>query len=184
MRHKVKSTTLGLHIGHRKAVIRNLAKQLLTHGRIKTTTRKAKYLREVVEPLITRAKSGTMHDMRQVARLVNDKDIIKKLFTEIAGLYSSRNGGYTRILKLGNRMGDNAEISIIELVDFEKIYKKEEPKKSEKVKPTAEPKQKKEAAEKPKKEIKEKDIKEKSKIEKKEEKKEEKKKKDVKDIKK
>ncbi len=182
MRHKVKSTTLGLHIGHRKAVIRNLAKQLLFHGRIKTTTTKAKYLREVVEPLITRAKSGTMHDMRQVARLIDDRDLIKKLFSEIAGLYSARNGGYTRILKLGNRAGDNAELSIIELVDFEKIYKKEEIKKDEKGKPAAAQKPKKEIAEKPKKEVKDgkelKQVKEKEKP--KTEKKEEKKKKEPK----
>ncbi|HDT14746.1 MAG TPA: 50S ribosomal protein L17 [Firmicutes bacterium] len=129
MRHKKKTKYFSRTTGERKALFSNLSRQLLEHGRIETTTAKAKFLRTVVEPLITRAKNGTVHDRREAAKILKgkkDKTIIKKLFDEIGPVYKDRKGGYTRILKLKNRKGDNAEISIIELVEREKIYKTEE----------------------------------------------------------
>jgi large subunit ribosomal protein L17 len=96
--------------------------------------------------MITRAKSGTLHDRREVAKFLTDTDAVKKLFTDLAELYKGRNGGYTRVLKLRNRAGDNAETALIELVDMEKVYKKEEPaakkgeKKPKEAKPAKEPK--------------------------------------------
>ncbi|MFP4465732.1 MAG: 50S ribosomal protein L17 [Candidatus Goldiibacteriota bacterium] len=130
MRHKKKTKFFSRSTGERKALFSILSEQLLEHGRIETTTAKAKYLRTVVEPLITRAKNGTVHDRREAAKILKGKKsrtVIKKLFDEIGPAYSERNGGYTRILKLKNRKGDNAEISIIELVEREKIYKTQEP---------------------------------------------------------
>jgi large subunit ribosomal protein L17 len=109
-----------------------------------------------VEPIITRAKSGTLNDIREVAKYIDDRDMIKKIFTEIAPLYKNRKGGYTRVLRIGNRPGDNAETALIELIDASSVFKKEEPKKDEKAKKDGEPKELKEAKkEKPKKEEKE-----------------------------
>ncbi len=130
MRHRKKGKRLGRPIGHRKAVLKNLAKQLIMHGRIKTTLTKAKVLREIVEPLITRAKTDNLHNRRYVNRVINDKKLIRKLFAEIGPYFRERNGGYTRILKYENRPGDNALVVFIEFVDYEKLYKK--PEKSEK----------------------------------------------------
>jgi large subunit ribosomal protein L17 len=94
----------------------NMAVSLLDKERITTTTPKAKELRSVVERLITYGKEGSLHSIRTAARKINNKDVLKKLFKDIAPTYKERNGGYTRILKLRNRRGDNAELSIIELV--------------------------------------------------------------------
>jgi len=107
-------------------MFKTLSRQLLEHGRIFTTIAKAKRLREIVEPMITRAKSGTLHDRRLVAEWIPEAKVLKKLFTEVAELYKERKGGYTRILKAGPRKGDAAELVLIELVDYEKVYKKEE----------------------------------------------------------
>lgn len=110
---------LGGSASHQKKILANLAKQLIEHGKIKTTDTKAKLLRPYVEKLITKAKRGTLADRRNVAKLLNDNYAVKKLFDEIGPQFSDRDGGYTRIIKLGNRKGDNAPISLIALVEEE-----------------------------------------------------------------
>lgn len=167
MRHGKSMKKFGLDKAARKALMRNMAKQLFIYGRIKTTHARAKYLRTIVEPIITRAKGGTLNDIREVAKYIDDRDMIKKIFTEIAPLYKNRMGGYTRVLRLGNRPGDNAETSIIELIDASSVFKKEEPKKDEKAKKDGEPK----AVKEPKKEKPKKEEKSAKKEEKKEDKK-------------
>ncbi len=126
MRHRKKGKRLGRPSGHRKAVIKNLAKQLIMHGRIKTTLTKAKILREIIEPIITKAKNDSLHNRREVAKIINDKNLIRKLFSEIGLFFKERKGGYTRILKFKNRPGDNAFVVFIEFVDYDKLYKKPE----------------------------------------------------------
>ena len=110
---------LGGSASHQKTILANLAKQLIEHGKIKTTDTKAKLLRPYVEKLITKAKRGTLADRRNVAKLLNDNYAVKKLFDEIGPQFADRDGGYTRIIKLGNRKGDNAPISLIALVEEE-----------------------------------------------------------------
>lgn len=110
---------LGGSASHQKKILANLAKQLIEHGKIKTTDTKAKLLRPYVEKLITKAKRGTLADRRNVAKLLNDNYAVKKLFDEIGPQFANRDGGYTRIIKLGNRKGDNAPISLIALVEEE-----------------------------------------------------------------
>lgn len=110
---------LGGSASHQKKILANLAKQLIEHGKIKTTDTKAKLLRPYVERLITKAKRGTLADRRNVAKLLNDNYAVKKLFDEIGPQFADRDGGYTRIIKLGNRKGDNAPISLIALVEEE-----------------------------------------------------------------
>ena len=110
---------LGGSATHQKKILANLAKQLIEHGKIKTTDTKAKLLRPYVEKLITKAKRGTLADRRNVAKLLNDNYAVKKLFDEIGPQFADRDGGYTRIIKLGNRKGDNAPISLIALVEEE-----------------------------------------------------------------
>jgi len=110
---------LGGSASHQKKILANLAKQLIEHGKIKTTDTKAKLLRPYVEKLITKAKRGTLADRRNVAKLLNDNYAVKKLFDEIGPQFADRDGGYTRIIKLGNRKGDNAQISLIALVEEE-----------------------------------------------------------------
>ncbi len=130
MRHRVKGKKLGRNTGHRKALRLNLARELLLKGRIKTTRAKADYVRGHVEKIITVAKRGIaksqeldneaikVHAMRVAAsRLNNDRDLVKKLFDDIAPRYENRPGGYTRIYKLGPRKGDNAEMVLLELVE-------------------------------------------------------------------
>lgn len=107
---------LGRRSDHRNAMLRNQVQSLLEHGRIKTTVTRAKETRRVAEKMITLAKKGDLHSRRQVMAYVYRDDIAHKLFEEIAPQYAERNGGYTRILKLGPRMGDSAEICILELV--------------------------------------------------------------------
>ncbi len=118
MRHNKKVNHLGRKSAHRKAMMSNMASSLIVHKRITTTLAKAKALRTYVEPLITKAKSDTTHSRRVVFSYLQDKDAVSELFREIAEKIADRPGGYTRILKTGNRLGDNAEMCIIELVDF------------------------------------------------------------------
>ena len=110
---------LGGSASHQKKILANLAKQLIEHGKIKTTDTKAKLLRPYVEKLITKAKRGTLADRRNVAKLLNDNYAVKKPSDEIGPQFADRDGGYTRIIKLGNRKGDNAPISLIALVEEE-----------------------------------------------------------------
>ncbi|HIA73807.1 MAG TPA: 50S ribosomal protein L17 [Gemmatimonadetes bacterium] len=116
MRHRKKGRKLQRTASHRRAMLRNLATSLFRHERIETTTAKAKELRPYAERLITLARRGDLHARRLVARKIQDREVLGKLFDEIASRYAERPGGYTRILKLGNRKGDAAEISLIELV--------------------------------------------------------------------
>jgi len=118
MRHGNKTRYLGRNASHRKATLKNMANSLIQHKAIKTTLTKAKALRVYIEPLITKAKKDSMHSRRVVFSYLQNKDAVKELFGEIAEKVGDRPGGYTRILKLGNRRGDNAELAIIELVDF------------------------------------------------------------------
>ena len=124
MRHGKKQKKFRREMGHRIALFRNLATELIRYGRIRTGLEKAKYLRGVVEPLITRAKVDSVHNRREVGRTIEQSDILKKLFTEVAPLYKERNGGYTRVLRLSPRPGDCADMAFIELVGAEAIYKK------------------------------------------------------------
>jgi len=117
MRHRQKGRHFNRTAEHRKAMMRNLAASLFLHGRVETTTAKAKELRQFAEPLITRAKRGDLHARRLVARDIQDGAALARLFDEVAKKYSERPGGYTRVLQLGYRPGDAAEMSIIELVD-------------------------------------------------------------------
>jgi len=117
MRHAKKGRKLSRTASHRKATLRNLATSLFRHGRIETTTAKAKELRPFAERLITLARRGDLHARRLAAQKIQDRQVLGSLFDEIAPRYAERPGGYTRILKLGNRKGDAAEMSLIELVD-------------------------------------------------------------------
>ncbi len=118
MRHRKSFNHLGRTASHRKAMLANMASSLIKHKRITTTTAKAKALRTFVEPLITKSKDDTTHSRRVVFSYLQDKDAVSELFREVAGKVADRPGGYTRILKLGNRLGDSAEMAIIELVDY------------------------------------------------------------------
>jgi large subunit ribosomal protein L17 len=118
MRHNKKFNHLGRKAPHRKAMLANMASSLIAHKRISTTVAKAKALRMYVEPLITKAKEDTTHSRRVVFSYLQDKDAVSELFREVAVKVADRPGGYTRILKTGNRLGDNADMCIIELVDF------------------------------------------------------------------
>src|ERR1700755_115241 len=124
MRHGDKINNLGRTASHRKALLSNMAIQLITHKKIVTTLAKAKALRTYVEPLITKAKDNTTHQRRVVFSYLQDKEAVTELFGTIATKVAGRPGGYTRIIKLGARVGDNAETAMIELVDFNEIYGK------------------------------------------------------------
>src|SRR5688572_21030078 len=124
MRHGDKVKNLSRTKAHRDALLSNLACQLIQHKRIVTTLAKAKALRVYVEPLITKGKTNTTHQRRVVFSYLQDKEAIKELFDNISGKVAGRPGGYTRIIKLGTRVGDNAETAMIELVDFNDIYGK------------------------------------------------------------
>ena len=126
MRHKKKGRKLGRKVGNRRALLMNLASQMITHKRIKTTDSKAKELRKYIEPLITLAKKDDLHSRRMIIRKLPKKDIVKTLFDEIAPLYVDRPGGYTRIVKLGYRDNDRAPVSIIEFVDMVDVSTSEE----------------------------------------------------------
>lgn len=118
MRHNKKFNHLGRKSAHRKAMLSNMASSLIIHKRITTTVAKAKALRMYVEPLITKSKDDTTHSRRVVFSYLQDKDAVSELFREIAAKIADRPGGYTRILRTGNRLGDNAEMCIMELVDY------------------------------------------------------------------
>jgi len=124
MRHGDKIKNLSRKKAHRDALLSNLACQLISHKRITTTVAKAKALRTYVEPLITKGKTNTTHERRVVFSYLQDKDAITELFSTVAEKIAGRPGGYTRIIKLGTRPGDNAEQAMIELVDFNEIYGK------------------------------------------------------------
>ena len=117
MRHKKKGRKLGRKVGNRRALLMNLACQLIVHKRIKTTDAKAKELRSYIEPLITLAKKNSLHSRRLVIKKIPKKNIVRILFEEIAPIFSDRPGGYTRITKLGYRDNDRAPVSIIEFVE-------------------------------------------------------------------
>jgi large subunit ribosomal protein L17 len=125
MRHGDKIKNLGRTASHRRALLSNLACQLIEHKRIVTTLAKAKSLRVYAEPLITRSKNDSMHNRRVVFSYLQDKEAIKELFGVIGDKVANRPGGYTRIIKLAPRMGDAAEMAMIELVDFNEIYTKD-----------------------------------------------------------
>lgn len=118
MRHNKSINHLSRTSSHRKAMLSNMASSLIMHKRIKTTVAKAKALRGYVEPLITKAKEDTTHNRRVVFSYLEDKNSVSELFREVIVKVGDRPGGYTRILKVGNRLGDNAEMCIIELVDY------------------------------------------------------------------
>ena len=111
-----KGARLGGSSSHQKAILANLATSLFEHGRIKTTEPKARALRPYAEKLITHAKKGNLHNRREVMKKIRDKDVVHVLFAEIAPFFADRNGGYTRIIKVENRKGDNAPMAVIELV--------------------------------------------------------------------
>lgn len=124
MRHGKKVNHLGRTDSHRKAMLANMATSLILHKRITTTLAKAKALRTYVEPLITKSKNDTTHSRRTVFAYLKDKDAVSILFREISEKVANRPGGYTRIIKMENRLGDNAEMAFIELVDYNEIYGK------------------------------------------------------------
>ena len=124
MRHGKKVNHLGRTDSHRKAMMANMASSLILHKRITTTLAKAKALRVYVEPILTKAKNDTTHSRRTVFSYLQDKDTTNILFREVAEKIANRPGGYTRIIKLENRLGDNAEMAMIELVDYNTVYGK------------------------------------------------------------
>ena len=127
MRHRKSGRKLGRKTGHRKAVMSNLASRLIEHKRIKTTEAKAKEFRMFIEPLVTFARRGDLHARRQVLRKIPHKDIVSILFNDIGPVYADRDGGYTRIIKLGFRDNDRAPVSMIEFVDFASEQLQKEP---------------------------------------------------------
>ena len=130
MRHNNKTKSLGRLTGHRKAMLANMACSLIEHKRITTTIAKGKVLRRYIEPLLTKSKSDTTHSRRVVFSYLQDKEAITELFGNVAIQIADRPGGYTRVIKTGFRVGDAADMCMIELVDFNEIYGKEEKKKT------------------------------------------------------
>ncbi|GHC49475.1 50S ribosomal protein L17 [Ulvibacter litoralis] len=122
MRHGKKVNHLGRKTAHRKSMLANMACSLIEHKRINTTVAKAKALKQFVEPMITKSKEDTTHNRRIVMARLRQKEAVAELFREVATKVGDRPGGYTRIIKLGNRLGDNADMAMIELVDFNEIY--------------------------------------------------------------
>jgi large subunit ribosomal protein L17 len=121
MRHGKKDNHLSRTHSHREAMLQNMASSLILHKRIETTVAKAKELRKFVEPILTRAKDDTYQNRRIAFQYLNDKETLKELFGAVADKIATRPGGYTRIIKLGNRLGDNAQTCLIELVDFNEV---------------------------------------------------------------
>jgi large subunit ribosomal protein L17 len=117
MRHRKKVAKLGREADHRKAMLRNLATDLLKHERVTTTLAKAKAVRPFAERMVTLGKRDTLHARRHAARFIRDKDVVRKVFSELAPRYAERPGGYTRIMKLDTRAGDRAQMAIIEMVE-------------------------------------------------------------------
>jgi large subunit ribosomal protein L17 len=124
MRHNKKGNHLSRTTSHKKALMRNMAAQIIEHKEIKTTVAKAKELRSYVERLVTYGKKGTLHHRRLAFKLLQNKEAVKGLFDEVAPAFDAREGGYTRVIKLGNRRGDGAQMSILQLVGFEKTASK------------------------------------------------------------
>ena len=122
MRHGKKVNHLGRQTAHRKAMLANMACSLIEHKRINTTVAKAKALKQFVEPLITKSKEDTTHNRRVVFSKLRQKESVTELFRDVAVKVADRPGGYTRIIKLGNRLGDNADMAMVELVDYNEIY--------------------------------------------------------------
>ena len=122
MRHGKKFNHLGRQTAHRKAMLANMGCSLIEHKRINTTVAKAKALKQFVEPLITKSKTDTTHNRRIVMARLRQKEAVTELFRDVAAKIGDRPGGYTRIIKLGNRLGDNADMAMIELVDYNEIY--------------------------------------------------------------
>lgn len=133
MRHGNSGRRLGRTTSHREAMFRNLVTSFLNHEKITTTDAKAKEIRSVAEKMITLGKRGDLHALRQAASFIREKSVVTKLFTTIAPRYKDRSGGYTRIIKLGNRLGDAAPVSVIELVEEEMKPKKIKQKSTAKV---------------------------------------------------
>ncbi len=133
MRHNIKGRKLNKSASHRKAMLSNLASQLFEHHSINTTVAKAKEARRFAEKMITLGKKGDLNSLRQALKFLRSKKVVYKLFNDIAPIYKERNGGYTRIYKLGFRKGDAAPVAMLQLVDYEKIKsnKKEEENKIE-----------------------------------------------------
>ena len=122
MRHGKKINHLGRKAAHRKAMLANMACSLIEHKRINTTLAKAKALKQFVEPLVTKSKEDTTHNRRIVFSKLRQKQAVSELFRDVATKVGDRPGGYTRIIRLGNRLGDNAEMALIELVDYNDVY--------------------------------------------------------------
>ena len=122
MRHGKKINHLGRKTAHRKSMLANMACSLIEHKRINTTVAKAKALKQFVEPLVTKSKEDTTHNRRIVMSKLRQKDAVSELFRDVAVKVGDRPGGYTRIIKLGNRLGDNADMAMIELVDYNELY--------------------------------------------------------------
>jgi large subunit ribosomal protein L17 len=130
MRHGKKVNHLGRKTAHRKSMLANMACSLIEHKRINTTVAKAKALKTFVEPIITKSKEDTTHNRRIVMARLRQKDVVTQLFRDVAVKIGDRPGGYTRIIKLGNRLGDNADMAMIELVDYNQVYNPGKAKKS------------------------------------------------------
>ncbi|WP_228852316.1 50S ribosomal protein L17 [Aegicerativicinus sediminis] len=129
MRHGKKINHLGRKTAHRKSMLANMACSLIEHKRINTTLAKAKALKQFVEPMITKSKDDTTHNRRIVFSRLRQKEAVTELFRDVAAKVGDRPGGYTRIIKLGNRLGDNAEMAMIELVDYNELYNASKPEK-------------------------------------------------------
>ena len=125
MRHGKKVIHLGRKVAHRKSMLANMACSLIEHKRINTTLTKAKALKQFIEPLVTKSKSDTTHNRRNAFSALRDKFAVSKLFNDIAQKVGDRPGGYTRVVRMGNRLGDNASMAMIELVDFNEVYNNE-----------------------------------------------------------
>ena len=146
MRHRKAHRKLGRTTSHRKALVSNVASSLFEHKQIRTTTIKAKEIRKTVDKLITFAKSGTLADRRQVLRTIRDKKVVRSLFNDIAPTFQNRDGGYTRVVKLGRRRGDGAEMALLELVGYEGVFLTKQQQKEAAKESKAEKKSKKEKA--------------------------------------
>ncbi|NQX81191.1 MAG: 50S ribosomal protein L17 [Flavobacteriaceae bacterium] len=132
MRHGKKFNHLGRKTAHRKSMLSNMACSLIEHKRINTTVAKAKALRLFVEPILTKSKTDTTHNRRIAFRYLRDKQTVSELFNEVSVKIADRPGGYLRIIKLGNRLGDNADMAMVELVDYNELYNPNEGKKKKK----------------------------------------------------
>jgi large subunit ribosomal protein L17 len=148
MRHNVKGRKLGRTASHRKATISSLITSLLKYKRIKTTLAKAKETRVFAEKLVTKARKGDLHAKKQVMDVIKDKEVVKELFSEIIPKIGDRSGGYTRVVKLGHRMGDAAQMAILELVDYNEVVTAREEEQKEKREAKAKEKEEKEKSEK------------------------------------